>query len=441
MTSATDTTRAPASAPELAHLDRLLARGVQVVRVVHSDLFGRQRAKQYPASALASILGGVAYSKMSVAEDLLGVPVSETDFPALASHPDLHAVVEPDTAVAPPWEPDAVWVLAGLYEHGERSPLCPRGALAAATRRLAELGLTAQAALEPEFYLFEPGGGNPRPYSVDGVSYTMDRGTDPAGVVGRIHRNLLDLGVGVTVVTREFSPGQFEVNLHHAEATAAADQAFLMKTAVKELAVIEGLRANFMAKPMTGHEGSSLHAHVSLWDADERNVLVAPDGRSLSPTALAAIAGVQAHAPALMALAAPTVNSYKRLRGEGLSPRSTSWAEDNRRAFVRVPAERGTSTRFEVRAGDASASPHLLLAGILHAARDGIVRGVEPSPGGAALPASLPAALDALAADDVLVDGLGAELVDVYGALKRAEVAAFEAAVTDWEWNLYSVHA
>lgn len=421
------------------YLDQLLARGIQVVRVVHSDLFGRQRGKQYPVSALLELAGGVAYSKMANAEDLLGVPVDADQFPSLAKHPDQHAVLDIDSAFVPPWEPDALWVLSRLSEHGRPSALCPRSQLAEAAARLeSELGYTCVAAGEPEFYLFRGEGAARTPYSRNGVSYTMDRITDPAGAVGRMHRQLIGMDIGVTVVNREFSPGQFEINLQHGEVLKAADSAFLLKTSVKELAISEGLEANFMAKPLTAEEGSSLHVHMSFWQG-ENNAFAMPDG-SLSAAALSAIAGIQLHAAAIMAFAAPTVNSYKRLTGEGLSPRSANWGEDDRFTFVRVPAERGGATRVELRAGDASASPHLLMAAMIHAAADGIRRGLTPTPGGRPLPRSLGDSVDALEQNAAMREGFGEEMVDIYSALKRREIQAFESSVTDWEWNLYRHH-
>lgn len=424
--------------------DLLAASGYRVIRVIHTDLFGRQRAKQFPISAWPTLRSGVAYSKVANAEDLLGVPVAEAEFPHLAGHPDVHAHVDLSRLFFPPWEPDSVWVLAYLTEDGAPSALCPRSQLATACRLLADAhGLTAVAAAEPEFYLFEQGaaGDGPQPYSQAGVSYTVDRVTDPRGVVGRMHRQLADFDIGVTVVNREFSPGQFEINLHHGDALAAADNAFLLKSSIKELAVIEGLQANFMPKPRAGHEGSGLHVHVSLWhEATQENAFACDEG-PLSATALAAIAGLQVHAPALMALGAPTVNSYKRLAGDGLSPRFSNWGLDNRFTFVRVPPELGSATRLELRAGDSSAAIHLLLAGMLHAMRDGIERGLTPSDPGQPLPSDLESSLQALEQDDALASGLGSEFVSVYAALKRAEIRAFAAAVTDWEWNLYHLQA
>ncbi|MFE7422068.1 glutamine synthetase family protein [Rhodococcus sp. NPDC057529] len=418
------------------YLDQLLARDITVVRIIHSDLFGRQRGKQYPVDRLLSLAKGIAYSKMSNAEDLLGVPVSADEFPSLAKHPDLHAFPDVGTAFVPPWEPDSLWVLASLREGSAPSVLCPRSQLSAAADKLhTTLSLTAVAAGEPEFYLFRTDGDGKTPYAAKGVSYTMDRITDPQGCVGRIHRQLVGMNIGVTAVNREFSPGQFEINLDHGPVRDAADAAFLLETGVKELAVLEQLDANFMAKPCSGEEGSSLHVHLSLWNEDT-NVFATSNG-GLTETARAAIAGIQAHADAIMAFAAPTVNSYKRLTGDGLSPRRSNWGEDDRFAFVRVPAERGRATRIELRAGDASASPHLLMAAILHAAHDGIARGLVPDPDGRPLPRSLRESLGALEADETFRAGFGEELVTVYAAIKRREIDAFETTVTDWEWNLY----
>jgi glutamine synthetase len=373
---------------------------------------------------------------MASAEDLFGQGVSPEQFAGLASHPDVHAHLDLDTARVPPWEPDAVWVLATLNEPSGRSQLCPRGQLRHACEALtASTGLGAIAAGEPEFYLFQANGRDREPYSAGGVSYTVDRYADPQGAVGRMHRALIDFGIGVTVANREFSPGQFEINLEHAGVVQAADEAFLLKCGVKELAVMEGLTATFMAKPRSDLAGSGFHVHISLWDGD-RNVF-AGNGDALSEVALRAIAGLQAHAPALMAICAPTVNSYKRVHGETLSPRHSNWGVDDRFTFVRVPPELGSSTRLELRVGDASASPHLVMAGILHAMRDGIERELQPTVAGSPLPSCLDEAIDALAKDEVFREGFGDEFVRVYTALKTREIDAHRAHVSDWEWDLY----
>lgn len=421
----------------------LRERGVRVIRAIHPDLFGRQRAKQFPVEMLPELLEGIAYSKMSIAEDLFGIPVDSADFPELAQHPDLIAKLDAGTVFFPPWEPDSAWMLATLWEHGTRSALCSRGQLQDSLDRLdRSTGFAGVAACEPEFYLFNADEKHAAgtPYSADGVSYTVGRITDPQQVIGRIHRQLIDFGIGVTALNREFSPGQFEVNLRHSDPIAAADRVFLLKDAVKELAIIEGFRANFMAKPLSLEEGSSLHVHFSLWNGLQ-NVLANEEVASAPSDLLRwAIGGVQRHSAALTAFSSPTLNSYKRLAGEGLSPEYSNWGEDDRFTYLRIPAERGQATRFELRAGDASANPHLLLAAIAHAVRDGITQQIEPSSDGEALPTDLGQSLDALEHDDLLTEAFGVEFTRVYCALKRREIRAARLTVTDWEWRTYHSH-
>jgi glutamine synthetase len=170
----------------------------------------------------------------------------------------------------------------------------------------------------------------------------------------------------------------------------------------------------------------------------------------LSATGRHAIAGVLAHAPALAALANPTINSYKRFGPDTLAPWLIDWGLDNRSTMVRIPPERGSGSRLELRLGDASANPYLLIAGTIAAALLGVLAGEEPpaplegygydttrSP---VLPMSLPAALDALEADTALTEVLGKDFTTSYLAYKRDEVARFQRHVTDWEFTEYAYH-
>ena len=189
-----------------------------------------------------------------------------------------------------------------------------------------------------------------------GMAYTTGVRADPDGVLRQIHEALDSFEVGVTTANREFSPGQFEINLSHTEALAAADRAFLLEEIVKDVAAANGLLATFMAKPFTEHEGSSHHVHVSLWSGDD-NAFATDDG-SLSELASAFAGGVLAHAQGLTALASPTVNSYKRLAAtESLVPAGAGLGGDNRLSYLRIPSERGRATRVEVRAADAVGEP------------------------------------------------------------------------------------
>jgi glutamine synthetase len=243
----------------------------------------------------------------------------------------------------------------------------------------------------------------------------------------------------VTTALREFSPGQFEINLAHAEALTAADNAFLLEEVVKEIAASEGLLATFMAKPLAGSEGSSHHVHASLWRGEDNAF---DDDGQMSAAARSFAAGLIVHAQGLTALAAPTIISYKRLSNGELCPSTTTLGGDSRQAYVRVPPERGRSARVELRVGDASANPYLLIAGMLAAGLDGIERGLDPDAAPPLpLPRSLEAALVVLEEDSVLAEMLGEQLLGAMVAVKRCELERFGLAVTDWEWREYATHA
>lgn len=423
--------------------DRLTADGARLARVMHADLYGKARSKQFPIRDVASMLDGVGYCKASLVESLEGVPLEGDRFPADLGYPDVIAVPDPDTVRTIPWEPDTIWLLADLVEDGRPSELCCRSALRRITERVAAAGFSAISAPEPEFYLLVPNpatDGRHIPYSgQSGMAYTAGLRADPLGVLGRIQRGMIDLGIQVSAAHREFSPGQFEVNMRHAPALAAADYGFLFKEAVKELAVHEGMMATFMPMPFAEHAGSSCHIHVSLWTEDGN---VFDDGAGgLSPIGRSFMAGIAEHAAAFTAFASPTVNSYKRTAAGGLAPTSVRVSGDDREAYLRVPGERGRATRVEVRGGDAAANPYLLTGAILLAGLDGIERGLVPDDRVRPLPPRLGHALEVLERSELMNDGLGEELVRVFVALKRGEVERYGAIVTDWEWEQYGFHA
>jgi glutamine synthetase len=204
-------------------------------------------------------------------------------------------------------------------------------------------------------------------------------------------------------------------------------------------------------------EGSGLHLHLSCLGRDGRNAFADPaasDG--LSETARRFAAGVLAHLPALTAVLCPTVNAYRRFVRESLAPTHVNWGVDNKLAALRVPAEAGEATRLELRSADGTANIHLAVAGMIVAGADGLARELPLAPPvsgnpydlgddalGPPLPASLDAALDALAADQILRDGLGAELCATLTAVKRHELDRWHAElarVTEWERREYAFH-
>ncbi|MFI6735250.1 glutamine synthetase family protein [Nonomuraea sp. NPDC050451] len=444
--------------PSHEQLARLAARDVDVVRVVYPDLIGTDRARDVLVDHLEGACEhGLAFCRAVYHTSPQGdvVPVAgglDAGLPDIAVRPDL------STLTPLPWEPGVAWCLGEVIDPatGDVVPESPRDLLRNVLDRCAEHGLDPVVGPELEYFLCEPDPGAPsgwRRYAeAPGNVYTAGRRGDPDRHLLRTLRHLRDLGIGVSMGNHEFSSGQFEINLIHSAALDAADRTFLFKSAIKELARVEGRLATFMAKPFNDEGGSGFHLHLSCVSGDdERNCFDDPSAPyGLSATARHGIAGVLAHAPALAALANPTINSYKRFGPDTLAPWLIDWGLDNRSAMVRVPPERGAGARFELRLGDASANPHLLLAGTIAAALLGIRAGQEPPPPlegygydtsrAAVLPTTLADALDAFEADAELTDLLGKGFATAYLTYKRNEIERFHRHVTDWEFTEYAYH-
>ncbi|MFJ5898927.1 glutamine synthetase family protein [Streptomyces sp. NPDC093064] len=439
------------------HQDRLAAEGVDVVRVTYPDLIGTDRARDVLLEHLPSACDhGLSFCRAVYHTSPQGdvVPVAgglDAGLPDICVRPDL------DTLVSLPWEPGVASCLGDVTDPatGLPAPESPRDLLRAVLDRCREHGLHPVIGPELEYFLCEPAPGSPRGWrrysDARGVVYTAGLRADDDNHLLRTLRLLRAADLGVSSGNHEFDGGQFEINLTHSEALSAADRAFRFKSAVKELARKEGRLATFMAKPFNDAGGSGFHLHLSCEDDDGDNVFddpAAPYG--LSATARHAVAGILAHAPALAALANPTVNSYKRFGPDTLAPWLIDWGLDNRSAMVRIPPERGAGSRLELRLGDAGANPYLLIAGTLAAALLGVLAGEEPpapldgygydTDRSAMLPATLSAALDALEADTALAGVLGKDFTASYLTYKRDEVERFGRHVTDWEFTEYAYH-
>jgi len=439
-----------------ALLEELRSRDIDVIRVSFSDLIGVDRGRDVLLEELESTLDhGIAFCRAAYHTTPMGDVVSvqggiESGLPDISAHPDL------DTLTDLPWEPGALWCLADTTVLGglpaEESP---REVVRRVGAKLGELGLGAIVGPELEFYLLEQDDTSPQGWrryaDAPGNVYVVGRKGDPRGVLLTMLRYLRDASLRVTAANHEFCGGQFEINLYHSDLLDAADRAFRMKSAVQEIARHEGMLATFMAKPFNDEGGSGFHLHVSLIDENGTNVFGDPDGQDgLSDTGRHAVGGVLAHAPALAAILNPTINSYKRFGPDTLAPWLIDWGLDNRSAMVRIPPERGAASRMEVRLGDATANPYLMIAAIGAAIYLGIRDKVEPpaplegygyDPQSAPmLPQSLPEALDALAADTDLREVLGDFFVESFLAYKRNEVERFAHHVTDWEFREYAYH-
>ncbi len=439
-------------------LKQLEAKGVRILRLVFSDLYGVQRGKDV---LLRRAAHAVSHGKpfveavMTIDHHHNIVSGDEAGFRDFVAVPDL------TTARINPLDPEVAIVLCDLFDVPGRAPsgLDPRGSVVRLVERYAKLGFVPVVAHELEFYLMERhadgvGGLRPMPMRNSSV-YTVGPLADPTGLVRAMFNACEAFGLEPISMAQEYGHCQHEINLTHGPAVEATDRAFLFKSLVKQMASIEGIVATFMGMPVDDDEASGYHLHVSLLNKAGKNVFAAPRAQDgLAPIAHHFIAGVVEHGPALAGLLNPTVNAFKRTITGGLSPKFANWGHDNRLSMLRIGEERGPATRAEVRSGDGAANPYLIAAGILAAGLDGIERKLTPPAPvvgnfyegpeqamGQPLPTSLGDALDLLEADARLVELVGPALIETFLRNKRSELARWDALqlrLTAWEIEEYA---
>ncbi len=453
----------------------LAGQGIDTLLVQFTDLLGVAKGKLVPLHQLPTVLAsGAGFAGPSIAGTGLGRNGPRSEYYARGDLATLSAL---------PWLPNMARIVGSGFVDGEPFEGCPRQILSRQVQRLAERGLQLQIGIEPEFFLLKRevgANGQPKwaPFD-DGdrlakPSYDLKSLPRQLGFLQALRSALESAGLTVLQIDHEDAWGQYEVNFEHDEVRASCDHLMLFKLAAQHLAEARGAIFSMMAKPFADQPGSGLHFHVSLWEQDEAGrathcvfdpkAMGERDGAGASPIdpaghlstlGQAFIAGVLDHSAALCALAAATVNSYKRLVvGESLS--GTSWAPayvaqgpNNRTCVIRT-----LPGRFEWRLPDASANPYLAAAALIAAGLDGIDRQLAPPPattddlfaqslaqirarGIPLLPQSLSEACDALAADEVVGGALGPVAASQFLALKRDEALAYARHVSTWELERY----
>lgn len=338
---------------------------------------------------------------------------------------------------------------------GEMWPADPRSRLREFVAEMRAEGLVPATAFETEFHLMEESGDGLEPHDGRGV-YAERSARQAHDVVLDAVDAITAQGVDVEKYYPEHAPGKHEIVTGHERGIDAVDDYLTHVQTVRGIADEHGLLATFLPKPLPDAT-NGLHVHLSLWDGDENAFYDERGGRQnfrLSDTARKFVAGLLDHAPALVALTAPSVNSYARLRPQVEASAYACWGYDNREAMVRIPsADRraaASTTRLEYRPADNASNPYLALLGVLAAGRDGIERDLDPGdpvqrdPGNVSpterrergverLPAHLGEACDALAEDRVLRDALGSTLHEAYLEVKREEWKAFTDTAGAWK--------
>lgn len=442
-------------------------RGVDTLIVAGCDTHGIMRGKRIPVGeARGALTDGI-----NLCNVMWVIDVAESDFVPRPGdvrgyfpterngYPDVRLVPDLATLRVVPWHENTALVLGDFTTpHGDPVPIAPRTVLSRLVERAQTLGLEPQTAIELEFYVLretpETLAGKTAaqlvPYSLRPSTYGVVTASSQEPFTRAVRDGMRAFEVPVEACNPETGPGQFEINLRHAEARTAADHAFLFKSAIKELAARMGLTATFMAKPHPAWSGNSCHIHMSML-REGRNAFAADDDApgAMSATMRSAAAGIIATLGELTALLAPTINSYRRFRPYSWGGTTATWGIDNRTVGVRAVCESSAATRLEHRQGGGDANPYLVSAAMLAGALHGIENQLEPPalrdddvyalPPGAVetAPDSLAQATEALHRSSVARAYLGDDFVDHYVAMQRAEVAAANEAVTDWEIDRY----
>jgi glutamine synthetase len=422
--------------------------GLRLVRFIWCGNDGTVRAK---ASTLAGLEGRIQSGiGLTVAMQAMNSLDQLQPVPGMGPVGEIRLVPDPQTFRVLPYAPH---VGAMLVDHvqldGEPAPVCQRSFLRRMEARLAERGAKLEVAFENEFSLAQ---------EVDGTYVPIDSGLCFSTISATAAQDYLDelvaaldaQDIGLEQYYSELGHGQHEISTPHRPALQAADEQLLVRETIRGLATAHGMVASLAPKPWPDNAGNGCHIHFSLWDADgPRNRFhdaSAPD--RLSGEARSFIAGVLAHLPGLCGLTAPSFNSYHRIIPHYWAGAFVCWGHDNREAPVRVPSVftgmEEASTNAELKAADASSNPYLGVGGLIAAGLDGLERGLEPpepvevdpatiderereARGIVRLPATQAEALDALEADDVLIDALGPVLAESYLAVRRSEWDAYSA--------------
>jgi glutamine synthetase len=445
---------------------RLEELGAHALRVSWADLHGSFRTKtllcrpEVIESLQHSGIGMVSTVLLKDTADRTAFPVFEPG--ALDTLAGFGAannlVLRPDASslVMLPWAPGTAWLRAEpFWPDGSPVPVDPRRVLQTALAALGEAGFTLRCGLEVEFHVYRQAEGSQPDANTDTWP------AEPPAVHalhpghGLLHEALADrcdevfavirttcagLGLPLRSLEVEFGPSQLEAVFDATDALTAADQMLLLRNGLRQALARAGYHATFMCKPpLAGAMASGWHLHQSLLDAQGHNVMATSAGRHW-------LAGLLLHAHGLAAVCAPTPNAYTRYAGSPMAPQAAVWGRDNRGAMLRVVGEASkggdASTRIENRLGEPLANPYLCIAAQVWAGLDGLQRGLEPppateapyAPGAPALPTTLAAALDALAANPVLRAGLGEPMWQVFDRIKRQELARLAATADEAAW-------
>jgi glutamine synthetase len=438
-----------------AKREELRREGVEYCLSAYVDVHGVAKAKAVPIDHFVSMMRGSELFT-GAAIDGLGQEPSDDE---LSLWPDLDAIT------ILPWEPTVAWAPGRLHFHGEPWPMDSRHVLQRQVDRLAERGMVFNLGIETEFFLVRRENGRVTPANSQDVlaraAYDVVGLLENLPFMDQLIKWMNELGWDVHSYDHEDANSQFEFDFSYTDCVGMADRLVLWRMMTKTLARRHGFEATFMPKPYGDRTGSGGHYNMSVASADTgENLFADPDdgrGCGVSPLAYQFIAGMLAHAPAITAVTAPIVNSYKRLVVSGSmtgftwAPVYISYGRNNRTHMLRVPM---TSPRIESRAVDIAVNPYLAAAMMLAAGLDGVERELDPGEPIALnmyeqspeklrdlevslLPRTLLEAVEAFDADPLSEQVFGPELKASYVELKEREWWDYHNSVSEWEIDRY----
>ena len=438
----------------LAEAKKFLADNqVKYILAQFVDIHGVAKVKSVPAAHLEDILTtGAGFAGGAI----WGMGIAPNG-------PDYMAVGDLSTLSLIPWQPGYARIICDGHVNGTPYGHDSRVVLKKQIDRLKEHGWTLYTGLEPEFSLLKMDEqGNIHPFddtdTLQKPCYDYKGITRQSAFLEKLTESLIEAGLDVYQIDHEDANGQFEINYTYADCLKSADDYIMFKMAASEIANQMGMICSFMPKPFSNRPGNGMHMHMSIGDGKKSLFHDDSDktGHGLSKLAYHFMAGILAHAPALTALAAPTVNSYKRLvvgrslTGATWAPAYISYGNNNRSTMVRIPYG-----RLELRLPDGASNPYLTTAAVIAAGLDGVKRELSAGPGTAdnlydnspaqlkqhgigILPQNLNEAIRAFEEDTVIRDALGNSLSEEFIMLKDMEWVEYMRHVSDWEIKRYA---
>ncbi|MEV6146829.1 glutamine synthetase family protein [Streptomyces sp. NPDC051992] len=348
-----------------------------------------------------------------------------------------------------PWHEGTALLVADLaWNDGSPVAAAPRQVLRHQLDRLAGLGYRAQVGTELEFIVFkdsyeqawDSGYRGLTPANQYNIDYSILGTGRVEPLLRRIRNEMQAAGLTVESAKGECNLGQHEIVFRYDEALVTCDQHAIYKTGAKEIAAQEGVSLTFMAK-YDEREGNSCHIHLSLTDGNGENAMAGDGPDGMSELMRHFLAGQLAALRDFSLLYAPNINSYKRFQPGSFAPTAVAWGHDNRTCSLRVVGH-GRSRRFENRLPGGDVNPYLATAGLVAAGLYGVEHELtlpEVCTGNAytaeyeQVPTTLREAADLWEASPIAKEAFGEEVVAHYLNMARVELAAYDAAVTDWE--------